>query len=175
MTKQKQPLSSNSNFNPVQLYLSMRDYIYESIEDGVEQLSSIPELISQAQEKMNELDELTQEEGVEVGKYLQRDLEAAGNYLTESKSDLKEWFHLNEERIEERVSYLFTAISDPTRIALTKLDAQARAAQTYHSGEVIDSGQLKCEKCGEILQFSEASLIPECPKCGTTLFVRIEK
>ena len=93
MTKQKQPLSSNSNFNPVQLYLSMRDYIYESIEDGVEQLSSIPELISQAQEKMNELDELTQEEGVEVGKYLQRDLEAAGNYLTESKSDLKEWFH----------------------------------------------------------------------------------
>lgn len=79
---------------------------------------------------------------------------------------------MEETLIEDRLKELLTKMADPTRIALQQLDAEARAAQRYHQGEVTGVGQLECCQCGQTLQFTETSVIPACPDCGGTAFQR---
>ena len=157
----------------VRLYHSLQEQLHNTIEEGKKH--SLQQLVDDAKEKSSELTELTREDIETVGRYLHRDLEAAGNYLAETGEDLGRWFHMEETLIEDRIKDLFAQLADPTRIALDQLNAEARAAQIYHQGEVIGMGKLECTECGETLQFDETAVIPACPKCGATTFKRIEQ
>lgn len=163
-------MSSNKESRLIQLYHTMRDHLQDAINENRDHLPSLKQLIDDAKEKISDLDELTREEVEQIGEYLERDLEAAGNYLAETGEDLGRWFHMEETLIEDRLKDLFAQISDPTRIALTRLDAAARHAQNYHSGEVVGMGKLECVQCGHTIQIDKTSVIPECPKCKGTTF-----
>ncbi|HIJ21494.1 MAG: zinc ribbon-containing protein [Gammaproteobacteria bacterium] len=163
-------MSNEKESTLIRLYHTLRDQLQEIAEEGREQLPSLQELIAETREKSAELSELTREEVDEVSRYLHRDLEATGNYLAETGEDLGRWFHMEEALVEDRLKELFTQLADPTRIALERLDADARASQNYLSGEVIGMGQLKCSACEHTLQFNQTSIIPRCPECNGTLF-----
>lgn len=165
---------SNETSPLIRLYHTLQEQLHHALDEGREQLPTLQQLIEETLEKGSELGELTREEIDAVSNYLQRDLEAAGSYLAETGEDLGRWFHMEEALIEDRIRELFAKMADPTRIALEKLDAEARAAQPYHQGEVIGMGKLECIECGETLQFSETSVIPDCPKCGATEFRRMK-
>ncbi|MBT3197812.1 MAG: zinc ribbon-containing protein [Gammaproteobacteria bacterium] len=167
-------MSSEKESTLIHIYHTLRDHLQDSLTEGREQIRPLQQLVDESKEKLSELDEKSREEGEQIGRYLQRDLEAAGNYLTETGEDLGRWFHMEETLIEDRLKELFAEVADPTRIALTRLDAEARAAQIYLQGEVIDMGKLECIECGETLQFSETTVIPDCPKCGGSSFRRRE-
>ena len=158
----------------IHLYHTLRDSLHDTLQEGREHLPTVPKLIDEAREKLSEIDEKGREEAEEIGRYLQRDLEAAGNYLSETGEDLGRWFHMEETLVEDRLRDLLGQISDPTRIALERLDAEARAAQLYHQGEVIGMGKLQCTECNHTLQFNETAVIPACPQCGATTFRRVE-
>ena len=167
---------STHNESPlVRLYHTMQEQLHHTLDEGKEHLPTLKQLIEDAKEKSAELNELTREEMEAVGGYLKRDLESAGSYLAESGEDLGRWFHMEVTLIEDRLKELFHKMADPTRIALDRLDAEARATQLYHEGEVIGMGKLECTECQHTLQFSETSIIPACPTCGATHFRRIEQ
>ncbi len=167
-------MSSEKESALIHLYHSMRNHIQDAVNEGREHLPSVKQLVDDAKEKVSELDERTREEAEEIGEYLQRDLETAGNYLAETGEDLGRWFHMEETLIEDRLRDLFAQIADPTQIALRRLDAAARHAQNYHSGEIIGMGKLECLQCGHAIQFDKTSIIPECPECKGTTFRRPE-
>ncbi len=167
-------MSPDKESTLIHLYHTMRDHIHDALAEGREHLPSVRELVDEARERVSELDERAREETEEIGEYLQRDLETAGNYLAETGEDLGRWLHMEETLIEDRLRDLFAQIADPTRIALTRLDAEARRAQNYHAGEVIGMGKLECVQCGKTIQFDQTSVIPECPKCHGTTFRRLE-
>ncbi len=158
----------------VRFYHALQEQLHTVIDEGKESLPTLQQLVEESKEKGSELSELTREEIDAVSRYLQRDLEAAGSFLAETGEDLGRWFHMEETLVEDRLKELLGKMADPTRIALDKLSAEARAAQPYHQGEVIGMGKLECGTCGETLQFDETAVIPACPKCGATEFRRVE-
>lgn len=159
----------------VRLYHTLQEQLHHTLDEARDHLPTLKQLLEDAREKSAELGELTREEIEEVSGYLQRDLESAANYLSESGEDLGRWLHMEEALIEDRLKELFAKMADPTRIALDKLDAEARATQPYHQGEVVGMGKLQCTQCKHTLQFNETSVIPACPECGASTFRRSEQ
>lgn len=127
-----------------------------------------------AKEKVSEIGGLTQEEAYKVGDYVKRDLEDAAHALAGSDNDsLSEWLKFDVELIENFALDAFMSVADKTRIELAKLDQYARSTETYHSGEVTGPGTLTCEQCNAEITFKSTSVIPACPKCSATTFIRI--
>ncbi len=165
-------MSTDSPSPLVRYYHHLREQLFSATQDGKEQLPALTQLVADAKERSTELSELTREEIDAVAGYLQRDLEAAGSFLAETGDDLSRWFHMEETLIEDRLKSLFTQLADPTRIALDRLNAEARASQILRQGEVLGMGKIICTLCGHSQQFNEAGIIQACPECGATTFRR---
>jgi polyhydroxyalkanoate synthesis regulator phasin len=147
----------------------------ERVRAGFEALGKPSQLahhLESAREKAVELGELTREEATRLSDYVQRDLEDAGEHLARSDEQLGAWLRFDLGLIEERVLELFSAAADHTRLALMELDAEARIAPDYHSGEPVSPGTLVCSSCGQRLHFHTISLIPPCPLCHGTAYRR---
>ncbi len=130
-------------------------------------------LIDAAELKMIELNELTREEAVKIGAFLQRDIEHAAAYLNRPEPrELIDWFKFDVGLIESRLLELFTGVADQTRLGLLALERQAQLASEYHTGEITGIGTLCCAACGEALHFHTTRHIPPCPKCRGTNFKR---
>ena len=157
---------SNDTSPLVRLYHTLQEQLHHALDEGREHLPTLQQLIDESKEKSAELSELTREEVEVVSNYLQRDLEAAGNYLAETGEDLERWLQMEETLVEDRIKELFRKMADPTRIALDQLNASAQADHTYQQGEIIGFGRLRCTKCDNTLEFTQASVIPVCPECG---------
>ncbi|MGR8933771.1 MAG: zinc ribbon-containing protein [Gammaproteobacteria bacterium] len=135
---------------------------------------SVAHGLDSAKEKVSEFGGLTQEEAHKVADYVKRDLEDAAHNLTGTGNDsLSEWLKFDVELIENFALDAFMSVADKTRIELAKLDQYARSAETYHSGEITGPGTLTCEQCNEELTFKSTSVIPPCPKCSATTFIRV--
>jgi ATP-dependent exoDNAse (exonuclease V) beta subunit len=137
-------MSSNHTSPLIRLYHTLQEQLHHAIDEGREHLPTLQQLVEEAKERSSTLSELTREEVEMVGDYLHRDLEMAGSYLAETGEDLGRWLQMEEALVEDRLKELLAKMADPTRIALQQLDAEARAAQRYHSGEVVQIGTLEC-------------------------------
>ena len=128
--------------------------------------------IEKAKVQAIELKEITQDEADKVGAYLRRDLHAAAVHLEHSGEEISDWFSFDLALVEDRLLELFTKVADRTRLELAQLEAQAKQATEYHTGEISSIGTLVCHACETALHFKKTSRIPPCPKCHKTLFVR---
>lgn len=140
---------------------------------GKQARPALRHLIDAAELKMIELGELTREEAVKVGAYIERDIEHAAAYLNRPQNrELIDWFRFDVGLIEARLLELFAGVADQTRLGLLALEQQARRASEYHSGEITGIGTLHCAACGEALHFHATGHIPPCPRCRGTTFHR---
>lgn len=142
---------------------------WEHAENGIHDLN---DALIHARDQAVELDELTHEEAEEISSYLKRDLQDAGYYLKDSSRKLTDWLHMDLELIEDRMLELFSRAADKTRLELMQLEAQARRATEFRTGEITSPGTLTCDECGEVLHFHKTGHIPPCPKCNATQFTR---
>ncbi len=142
-------------------------------EAGKHTRPALRHLIDAAELKMIELNELTREEAVKIGAFVQRDIEHAADYLNRPENrELIDWFRFDVGQVESRLLELFAGVADQTRLGLLALEQQARRASEYHTGEITGIGTLQCAACGEELHFHATSHIPPCPKCRGTIFTR---
>ncbi len=128
--------------------------------------------IQLAKDKAVDLGELTREEAEQIGDYLVRDLEDAGQHLAESGGELKDWLRFDLQLIEERLLEMFALAADKTKLEFMQLAERARRASEYHTGNITSIGTLQCVSCGELLHFHATSHIPPCPKCHGNIFQR---
>ncbi len=134
---------------------------------------SLGERIQAVQEKAIILEELTLEEAERVGQYLQRDLQDAAQFISETEQELADWMRFDLSLIEEQLLEKFSILVDHTRLELDNLAEQARLASEWYSGEITGPGTLVCIQCGKLLHFHQPDYIPACPNCGATLFKRV--
>lgn len=158
----------------VRAYDRMMEHVRSALDKA--EHSARPKLstvLENAKDKVVELGEVSREEAERVAKFLQRDVEAAADYLTSNTAeDLVNWFKFDIELIEERLLELFTSVADRTKLELMMLEEQARRADQYHTGEITGIGTLHCATCGQAVHFHSTGHIPPCPKCHATRFTR---
>jgi len=153
-----------------QMLKRIREWV-QDVEDTT--VPAIEKAIDAAREKATELNELTREEAEQVGEYVQRDLLHLGEHLDKEDQDLKSWFQMDMELIEDELADIFTSVADPTTVELLKLKELATLSDYWKTGEVTGPGVLQCTECDELLHFHKISHIPPCPKCRATLFKRV--
>jgi hypothetical protein len=153
-----------------QMLKRIRDWV-QDVEDTT--VPAIEKAIDAAREKATELNELTREEADQVGQYVQRDLLHLGEHLDQDDQDLKSWFQMDMELIEDELTDIFSSVADPTTLELLKLKELAKLSDYWKTGEVTGPGVLQCTECDELLHFHKTAHIPPCPKCHGTLFKRV--
>ncbi len=131
--------------------------------------------IEHAAEKAIELGELTREEAQLIGSYLKRDLEDAGQYLSNTGRELRDWLRFDVELLEDRMLDFFQRGVDQSRLdflAFKDIEANAERIE-YYSGEITGPGTLQCEQCGgRVICHTTTAIVP-CLACGGTVFVRV--
>jgi hypothetical protein len=139
---------------------------------------ALPQLrasIEHAAEKAVELGELTREEARLIGGYLKRDLEDAGQYLTNTGRDLRAWLRFDVELLEDRLLDFFQRGVDQSRLEFLAFEEPEVGAEPveYRSGEITGPGTLQCDACGEPMIFHAPATIQPCPACGGMIFLRL--
>ena len=152
-------------------YNDFMEYMYEATDDTIH---SIADTVDSAKEKISEIGGLSQDEISHVADAVSRDIHHAANSLPDNSNDsLTEWLKFDIELLENFALDSFLEIADKTRIELAQLSQTAKQfSHPYKSGELTAPGTLCCEKCGKVIAFKSASIIPECPDCGANTFIR---
>lgn len=127
--------------------------------------------LKQAQEKIQEMEQLSEEEIREIADCLKRDVEDITLYLAEG-NEFGRWLRFDLSLIEDRLIELFLGVADPTKLAHLKLRDSAYWDSEYKSGEITGIGSLTCAQCGHSLEFHKTGLIPPCPECHGETFRR---
>lgn len=155
-------------------YKTMLDRIRTTLSHAeADAIPSLEHNLETAKEKATELNELTREEAERIGDYLRRDIEDAAHFLTASGKALRDWARFDMELVEDKFLDAFSGMVDQTRLELDWLERQANRYGTWHSGEVIGIGTLRCQACGEELHFHAPGHIPPCPACHGSVFKRV--
>ena len=133
--------------------------------------------IEHAAEKAVELGELTREEARQIGGYLKRDLEDAGQYLSTTGHDLRAWLRFDVELLEDRLLDFFQRGVDQSRLESLAFGAAEADVEPvpYRCGEITGPGALQCAGCGELALFHAPAAIAPCPVCGGLVFVRVSE
>lgn len=138
---------------------------------------TLAENLENAAEKASELGEFTKEEVEKISGYIQRDLEQAGEYLSEyvaiNGPQLENWIKDELEFAEVEFADMFANLADKTRLELDALAERARQVGVWHTGEITNVGVLYCQNCDEVLHFKKPGHIPPCPKCKGTEFKKV--
>jgi len=153
-------------------YNDFMEYMYEATDDTIH---TIAEKLDAAKGKISEIGGLTQEEINHVADSVSRDVHHAAESLPDNSNDsLSEWLKFDIELLENFALDSFLNVADKTRIELAQLSETAKQySHPYKSGELTAPGTLSCKKCGKVIAFKSASIIPECPECGANTFIRI--
>ena len=155
-------------------YESMLEHVHDAMKQTKENtLPGLREYLSNVREKMVELGELTREEAETIAGYVERDIKDAAAYLAETGEQMSTWWRFDVQQVEDRLLEMFINVADQTKLELEKFREQARAATSYHTGEVTGPGTLVCNDCGKELHFHKTGHIPPCSGCKGTEFRRI--
>lgn len=157
----------------VEAYERMMERTHAAMESAPkEHRPPLRKSLEEAREKAVELGELTREEAQRIAQFLQRDIEDAAHYLSESGREMSDWFRFDLRLLEERMIEMFSSVADQTRLELLELEERARLASEYRTGELTGPGTLECAGCSKLMQFVKAGHIPPCPQCHGTVFHR---
>jgi len=156
----------------IKAYNDFMEYSYEAMDDS---LHSIADVMESGKEKLSELGGLSQEEINHISDAVKRDLHHAAHTLPDNSGDsLSEWLKFDIELLENFALDSFLSVADKTRIELNQLAEQAeKYSHSYKTGDIVGPGSFRCETCGKVIAFKEASMIPECPECGAETFTRL--
>ncbi|MBU0501246.1 MAG: zinc ribbon-containing protein [Gammaproteobacteria bacterium] len=155
-------------------YEKMLKLVHDS-KEAVEKdaLPLLRERMGQAREKVVEMGELTREEAEHISEYLERDIQDAAAYLSNTGDEFVSWLRTDITLIEAKLLDMFSQVADQTSLQLKQWAEQARTTP-YRTGEVTGPGVLFCRNCREELHFYKAGRIPPCPKCRGNEFLRLE-
>ena len=157
-------------------YEKLYEHVAENLHEAEEKTESVfKKLIHEAKENVVELKKISHDDAEKVADWVQRDMTDAAHYLSETGNELKDWFGFETALVENKLLDLFSKAADPTTVKLLQLREKSKLNTSYHTGEVTGPATLKCDKCGEVLQFRRAGKIPPCPKCHETSFHRVLK
>ncbi len=153
-------------------YNDFMAYMYEATDDT---LHTIADKLDSAKEKISEVGGLSQEEISHISDDVSRDVHHAAHSLPDNSDDsLSEWLKFDIELLEDFALDSFLDVADKTRVELAELAQKAKLySHPYKSGELTAPGSLSCNKCGKIIAFKSASVIPDCPDCGAKTFIRL--
>lgn len=125
-----------------------------------------------AKQQSVEHGELTEQEAERIGEYLRRDLEQAAQYTAAGDQDLAGWLHMDLQLIEDWLLDQFAKATDLTKVEFLNFQHGIMPPEIHTTGEVAGPGVLFCSNCGHMLQFDHVDIIPACPNCSGTEFVR---
>lgn len=152
----------------------MIDQVNQAIHQAEEALApGIDEMIHNAQLLARDLFTLTQEEAESLGDTLKRDMHKANKTLNQQGKELKDWFSFDLVVAEDRFIDMIANAADKTWLAFRAFENEDHQASLYHSGEICNAGTLSCNSCGNTIQLSKSSQIPQCPNCRHNKFYRV--
>ena len=140
----------------------------EKAEDTLEK-TSLDDVVDNVKEEIEEVVEASKEELHLIGEYLKRDIHSAVDSLKQTKKDFKEWLPFEVELTESLLWDRLMDAADPTTVELEEIKLEN---VELHSGEVTRPVQLICTECGELINFPQTAVIPPCPECKGTSFIR---
>ncbi|VAW81319.1 hypothetical protein MNBD_GAMMA13-614, partial [hydrothermal vent metagenome] len=121
----------------IQAYHRMMERVHETFDQAENQaLPTLKNSVEKARKTAVELEELTHDEAEKVAYYLKRDVQDAGQHLSESSRELADWLRFDIDRIEDRLLALFSQLADRTQVELAELQETLKKDPPYHSGEV---------------------------------------
>jgi Zinc-ribbon containing domain len=147
----------------------------EMLERVKESELPIKKAIEQARKKAVDLGELSAEESHQIAGYLKRDLSTVGQYLEATGKALGDWLGFDWDLAEQQLIDLFLSIADKTQLEWVELQHDLKLGPIYHAGEIIGIGTLRCTQCGKKQHFYEVGVIPPCPHCENTEFLRVTR
>lgn len=157
-------------------YEKLYEDVAENLHHAEEKTESLfNKLLHEAKDKVRELKEISEEDADKVAAWVKRDMKDAAHYLSDSGNELHDWFGFETALVENKLLDLFARAADKTTIELLRFNEKSMRDAVYRTGEVTGPATLKCDACGEILQFRRAGKIPPCPKCHETRFHRVLK
>ena len=154
----------------VRAYRTLLDRAREFLEKDAR--PSLQQAVDKARENTVELGELTRDEAEQVAQYVRRDLRDAGEYLSSTGRELREWAQIDLSMVEKGLLDLFVRAADRTRLEFEAFNRELKAGPPYCSGEMTGPGTLRCDHCAQLMHFHEPGHIPPCPKCHKTRFHR---
>ncbi len=154
----------------VRAYRRMLDHSREILEADAQ--PSLRHAVERARNYTVELGELTREEADQVSQYVRRDLHDAGEYLSRTGRELREWAQIDLSMVEHGLIDLFVRAADRTRLEMEAFNRELKAGPVYRSGEMTGPGTLRCKNCGQLMHFHEPGHIPPCPRCHGTEYLR---
>ncbi len=157
---------------------SSKDKLIHAYDQIMRHLHSITEKplaqrIDEAVGKTTTMSELTREEVKKVSEYVHRDIYDLAHYLHDTSEELHTWFQFDLAQVEQKTLDLMASVADQTKIELAQLSDYAYEASNYHTGEITGAGSLKCNACGQVMNFNKTGHIPPCPRCHKTQFSRL--
>ena len=155
-------------------YKSMYDHVAANIHKVTDKSGPVlHDLVDEAKQKGDKLDDLTEEEIENIGVWLKRDLDDAIHYLSDTEYAFRDWLGFETSLIKNDFTQMMLDTADKTTVELLRMKDNARKPVSYHTGEVAGVGTLICDECGEKIHFHDAGHIPPCPKCHKTMFHRV--
>lgn len=154
-------------------YERMLAYLHESFPNTELRLLTLREHLERARDRLVSLGEHTRDEAEEIQEYLRRDLEDAGDWLSEhtNSSNVRDWLRMDLQLIENWLWDAFSSVADRTRMQLESFSQTGEPA-LYRTGEVAGPGELACLSCQRTMAFTRVARIPPCPSCTGTEFIR---
>ncbi|MDX8393986.1 MAG: NADP-dependent isocitrate dehydrogenase [Mariprofundales bacterium] len=112
--------------------------------------------------------EFTEEQGIKLKKFLERDLEHASKNMRSLGEEAGR--KLDPIRLGEGALSSISGLLHSTGSALNSLAGRADAALTYHTDDITSAGTLQCSACKHELEFEKTGRVPICPKCDGNVF-----
>jgi len=153
--------------------------MYEHVAADIHKLKNkggplLHELVNDARDKLIKLEEIAEEDAEKVATWLERDLNDAVEYLSETDYAIKDWLGFETALIKNEVIRLLLEAADKTTLEWLRMKDNAHEPSVYHTGEISGPGTLICDQCGEKLVFHSSGHIPPCPVCHKTEFHRVQ-
>lgn len=172
-------MTKRSEFDPFDALSDAYETMYEHVASGLHAATHktgplIHDLVDEAEEKISNLENVTEKDAKDLANWLRRDLDDVINYVSETEHAFNDWLGFETSMIKTSFINALLETADPTTLALLRMKDNAHEPYVYHTSEVAGIGTLICDECGEKLHFHKAGRIPPCPKCHKTTFHRIQ-
>jgi len=151
-----------------ELYEKMSRVFQERLEQaGKISVEAFDHALRETREWAERMKENYGEDVVRVGESIQRDWMDAIRYTREQA--LK---NLDLERVQVGLLGFLGRVARSAGTQLEQFADRVSERVTYKTGEIVGSGTLVCEKCGQLITLEQPRRVPPCPKCHHTHFNR---
>lgn len=154
-------------------YEMMYQYVASNFHKSQEKTAPlVQQLIEEAKQKVQEIEQVSEEDRIKLSNWLKRDLDEAMYYLSAADYEIKDWLGFESSLIKTEIIESLQELADKAGDELRQMKDSLHKPYDYHTGEVMGFGTLVCDACGEKLHFHKAGKIPPCPRCHATSFHR---